>query len=195
MSQQNRFNRLVEVSHLCHALIQRRQKAYRINPKLLFIRHTGRQFLKLLHFIFLSLTYAPVSSQVIVMSGIVLDEHHEPIANCHIAVKNTSQGTITNQNGEFNLKIPKSHCAVLLLVSHVGYQTQTVKFNCRRKSNLIVVLNDKTVQLKDITITALSPSQIVLQAISNLEKNHQVEAVTYTLFSRITETRHFASAY
>ena len=148
----------------------------------------GKQLLKLLHMIFLSLSSTTVSSQMIVASGIVQDENNKPIANCHIAVKDTNLGTVTNGQGLFTLKIPKDHCNITLLVSYVGYHTQTVRLKCQDKSNIVVRLNDKIHQLKEVKVNARSPSQIVLQAILNLEKNYQVDSVTYTLFSRITDT-------
>lgn len=39
-------------------------------------------------------------------SGVVTDASHNPLAGVSVKVKNTSRGTLTDQNGKFSLTIP-----------------------------------------------------------------------------------------
>ena len=174
--------------HLClHAVRRTRPDISIINLFLPFIYGINRLRGILLPIIFLSMVPELALSQMILASGLVLDENNNPVVNCHISVENTNLGTVTNGQGEFKLKIPKGPCKGILLVSYVGYQTQSVKLNCRDRPNMVIGLKHKLHQLQEVTVSALSASQIVLQAILNIEKNYQIDSVTYTLFSRITE--------
>lgn len=55
--------------------------------------------------------------------GIVVDESGEPVIGATIQIKGTSQGTVTDVDGNFNLSAPAS---ATLVVSYVGYETQEV---------------------------------------------------------------------
>ena len=190
LSNLSQLPNIAQASRLCcHDDEKHKRDACAISVFLFFLYGICRRLRRLSYIIFLSLIPAIASSQVIVASGIVRDENNQPLVNCHITVKNTNLGTVTNAQGQFKLKIPEGSCETNLLVSYVGYHTQSVKLNCRHSSDIAVRLKDKIHQLQEIIVNALSPSQIVIEAIGNLEKNHQVDSVIYTMFSRITETK------
>ncbi len=50
-----------------------------------------------------------------------------PLPYANIAIEGTYYGTISNSKGVFNLVIPEKHKDKAILVSHLGYQTDTVK--------------------------------------------------------------------
>ena len=57
------------------------------------------------------------------ITGKVTDEKG-PVSGASVAVKNTTIGTVTNDNGEFTLSVPES--AGTLVISYVGYQTREI---------------------------------------------------------------------
>lgn len=67
------------------------------------------------------LGWAEAFSQQISISGTVKDAAGEPVIGANILVKGTTQGTITDLDGNFQLSADPE---VTLVVSFVGYQTQ-----------------------------------------------------------------------
>lgn len=66
------------------------------------------------------------------VSGVVLDELEEPVAFANLVFKNSTQGTITNENGRFYMESDQHWDT--LLVSYVGYARQEIALE--RKVNL-----------------------------------------------------------
>ena len=62
-------------------------------------------------------------SQQISVKGIVKDQIGEPVIGANVLVRGTTNGVITNVNGEFILSASKSD---VLVVSFVGYTTQEI---------------------------------------------------------------------
>ena len=78
--------------------------------------------------------------------GTVVDEAGEPVIGATIQVKGTSQGTVTDFNGIFNLSAPTGGT---LVVSYVGYATQEIPVS----GNVRVVLVTDTELLEELVVT------------------------------------------
>lgn len=120
------------------------------------------------------------------LSGKIIDEHNIPISNVHIQINDTNIGVISNTQGDFNIKIPIKYCNLDIVFSHIGYISILKKIICNQQNNLII-LSEKEFRLNEVQISALSVERIVLNSILNLKKNYQVNSVSYTMFSRLTE--------
>ena len=59
-------------------------------------------------------------AQQITVNGVVLDSQGEPIIGANILVKGTSNGTITDLDGNFQLS---ADADAILVFSYIGYQT------------------------------------------------------------------------
>lgn len=78
----------------------------------------------------LSLLFSLLSfSQSAIIRGVILDEANVPVVDVNIKV-NTGQGTTTNQNGFYELKIP-SGTEVTIVFTHLSYKHIEVKFNLK----------------------------------------------------------------
>ncbi len=87
-----------------------------------------------------------VSAQQIKVSGTVTDPvHGESIIGANIMEKGTTNGTITDYNGEFSLTVDPS---ATLVVSYIGYMPQEIAVNGR--TSLVVELQEETVSLKEV---------------------------------------------
>lgn len=69
--------------------------------------------------LFLSLVVAVASQRSI--KGTILDDKKQPIVGAAIVIKGTNTGTLTNENGQYELKIKDTDTLVL---SFVGYQSK-----------------------------------------------------------------------
>ena len=73
----------------------------------------------------LNLTLFSMSAQDIEVKGVVVSGYNnEPLPGVNIVMKdNTSVGTISNMDGNFNLSVPAN---AILTVSYIGFRTQEV---------------------------------------------------------------------
>lgn len=79
-------------------------------------------------FVFLSVILPFSLTAQITIKGVVLDEdYQEPVIGTNIKIKNSSRGTITDINGEFEITIP--NLGDTLVISFVGYESQEVVIN------------------------------------------------------------------
>lgn len=74
------------------------------------------------------------------VSGVVLDEHSEPMIGVNVVIKGSSVGTITDMDGFFVLDASKS--SDILQVSYLGYQTKEVMVGNGKKQLTIQLLED-----------------------------------------------------
>ena len=93
----------------------------------LLSRRTLTQILILVMFLFNS-TIAFAQSKV---TGLVKDKAGEPLIGVNVVEKGTTNGTITNMDGEFTLDTPQGKT---LQFSYIGYKTKEVSVTGDRKS-------------------------------------------------------------
>jgi TonB-linked SusC/RagA family outer membrane protein len=78
--------------------------------------------------------------------GTVTDEFGEPIIGASVVEKgNTQNGTITNMDGQFTLKV---NAGTSIIISYIGYVTQEVKAS----ANMTVVLKEDAQMLQDVVV-------------------------------------------
>lgn len=80
--------------------------------------------------------------------GTVVDESGQPVIGATIQIKGTSQGTVTDVDGRFNLSAPANGT---LVISYVGMRTQEVPV----QPNVSVTLREDTEMLDEVVVTAL----------------------------------------
>ncbi len=84
----------------------------------------------------------PVSAQV---SGVIVDETGEPIIGASILEKGTTNGTITDFDGNFTLDVAEG---AILEISYVGYASQSLP----AQANMNVVLREDTEVLEEVVV-------------------------------------------
>ena len=67
-----------------------------------------------------------VSQQQRTVTGVVTDTKGEPLLGVNVIVKGTTNGTITDLDGNFSLEVEPN---AILEVSYIGYVTQQVPAN------------------------------------------------------------------
>lgn len=119
--------------------------------------------------------------------GIVKDTKGESLIGVNVIVKGTSQGTVTNTNGEFSINI--SNRNAILEFSYVGFKTQDVSLQGR--STLNVVLLDDTELLDEIVVVGygVQKKTSVTGAVSVLSDTELIKApvvgITNALGARV----------
>lgn len=96
----------------------------------------------------LALFFVIGSVQAQTINGNVKDETGESVIGATVKEQGTSNGTVTDIDGNFTLKL--SGKSTSLVVSYVGMQTQTV--NTAGKSKVNIVLKDASTSLNDVVV-------------------------------------------
>ncbi len=81
------------------------------------------------------------------VNGVVVDANGEPVIGASIQAKGSTQGTISDYDGKFELNVPES--VKTLVVSFVGMTTQEVPVG----KNLKVVMTESSEMLQDVVVT------------------------------------------
>jgi outer membrane receptor protein involved in Fe transport len=152
------------------------------------------------------------NAQSITIAGTVRNETtKEGVPAASVVVKGTSQGTFTNSNGDFSLKVAK--LPVVLVISSIGYDNQeitvssaaepvTVDFKVNNSLGQEVVVASTRTAIRSleapVTIERLSSATIkasaapsVYEALSNLKG---VDVHTASMTFRTVTTRGFVSS-
>ncbi|SFF43911.1 TonB-dependent receptor [Thermoflexibacter ruber] len=104
-----------------------------------------------------------------IVSGTVTDaETKEPLIGVNIAVRGTIQGTVTDVNGKFSLKITRA-LPVTLSVSIIGYQTKEIEIT-GANSNLSIELVSQVLLGQEVVVSASRVEESVLQSPVSVEK-------------------------
>jgi len=135
-------------------------------------------------FLCLSLTITQVFGQGKLVSGVVSgSDNRKPLSGVSVAVKGTKQGTITDAQGKFNIKL-KSNDAVLVF-STLSYQSKEVTVGNNTSLSItllpdvkemedVVVIGYQSVRRKDLLA---SVSSVSAKDIKDIPINSAAEAI------------------
>ena len=105
--------------------------------------------------------------QARVIQGTVLEEGtNEPLIGVNVVVKGTTNGTITDIDGNFSLEVPDN---AILVVSYIGYTDRTVEVG--NSSKVMVSLSEDTQKLDEVVVVGYGTQKKVnlTGAISSLD--------------------------
>ncbi|MET6991502.1 DUF5686 family protein [Sediminicola arcticus] len=102
------------------------------------------------------------------VSGVVVDEKGDPVAFANVLFKNSSQGTITNDNGRFYMESDETYTT--LIISFIGYNTLELPLPSKINYDLKVVLLESSEQLDEVVVYMGKQSKKNNPAIDILKK-------------------------
>lgn len=86
-------------------------------------------------------------AQSLTVKGHVVDENNEPIIGANILVKGTTNGTITDYDGNFTLEVSDKNA--IIRIGYIGYKDYEVSAS---QQNLVIVLKENTEMLEDVVV-------------------------------------------
>ncbi len=122
-----------------------------------------KKFLAVFFFLFSFILFSQTK-----VGGIVVDESGAPIAFANIFLKNSTDGTITNDNGRFYLESDDTY--QILLISFIGYETIELELPQKVNYGLEIVLKESAEQLKEVVVYTGKQSKKDNPAIDILKK-------------------------
>ena len=93
---------------------------------------------------------ATVQQENISVKGVVTDTKGEPIIGANVVEKGTTNGCITNIDGEFTLNTPTN---ATLVISFIGYQPVTIALNGQKTLN--IQMQEEALSLETVVVTAM----------------------------------------
>lgn len=123
----------------------------------------------------------------ITISGVVKDKQTKKrLGYVNLSVPGTSVGTITNEEGEFSIKVRNSLRAAQVKLSHIGYFNDLIKVEGKNLSDYTVWLEPNTNSLAEVIVRADDPREIVKEAFAKVGDNYVATGNMLTGFYRET---------
>ena len=151
-----------------------------------------RTYLTILALCLCSLFAIAQDDGVWTLSGKVTDaKTRKPMA--HVSVTDRSVGTVTNEAGEFTLKLQKAPKTVTF--SCLGYKTQRLDASAMGGVRVEVRLEPSSVMLDEIVVRGADAKELVLRAMEKIYENYPDEPNLLRGFYRETVEKrsHFTS--
>lgn len=121
---------------------------------------------------------------IIVKGHIYDNENKTVIPYATIGIVEENIGTITNMDGYFMLKIPASYSGSSLVVSHMGYMSQSIPIQLLNEQKVDIFLERRVISIQEVIIRYIDPNAIIAKAMEKREINNNPEPVYTTSFYR-----------
>lgn len=121
------------------------------------------------------------------IQGKVIDQKSkESIAYAYISIHNTQQGTLTNEQGFFSLKVTSEHLRSSIVVSCLGYENATLQIpsNIDMGNIWVITLQESNFKLPEIALTPVDALDIFQKAIIRKEAQTKPKALLINAFLR-----------
>lgn len=100
---------------------------------------------------FLCCFFSKAQSQTANLSGIIFNqEDNQPILGANVSIKNTSYGTVSNIDGEYDLKLPLGEYEIYF--SYLGFEDEVKKINLQKDTQINIYLVPKEEELEEILV-------------------------------------------
>ena len=140
-------------------------------------------FFKALGIMLLVLFATQANAQELTVSGTVNDDFG-PIIGASVLVKGTSNGSITDMNGEFTLSgVPAKGT---LVISFIGYQTQEIQVNNQQK--LSINLKEDSQQLQEVVVVAVGYGDVRRKDLTGSIAKADIKELVKTPVNNVAES-------
>lgn len=117
---------------------------------------------------------AVTAQENIYLRGFVYDKdaNNAPLGMAAVQIKNTQLGGLAEDNGYFEIPVPKINLKDSLKVSFVGYQSQAISIvNYKEGDTLRLYISSSAETKQDVVIVAMNAKGVLLKAIQNMKQN------------------------
>lgn len=110
-----------------------------------------------------------------VVTGVITDMEGNPVIGANIAVKNYTQGAISDIDGKYAVEVEDDNA--VLVFSYIGYNTQEIKVG--KKTVIDVRLTEKANLLEDVVVVGYGSMKKgeITSAITNVKSDEFVQGV------------------
>ena len=121
---------------------------------------------------------------LIKIMGVVVDaETHQPLSSVHVGVVGGMLGTVTNNQGEYLLRLPSNRAPYELRFSTIGYEPKFFP-NAISDTTLDVALLAANVRLPEVKVMYAQADDVIRKFFSSFSTNYMQKAVVLSGFFR-----------
>ncbi|MBS9773702.1 MAG: TonB-dependent receptor [Tenacibaculum sp.] len=113
------------------------------------------------------------SQQNYLIKGSVKTPKGQYLDAVSVIVENTKKGTVTDDNGNYSLKLPTGEYT--LVFSYLGYSTKKEKVVLNKNVTLNTILVESDEQLDEITVTGFENNRSILETAGSISKIRSLE--------------------
>jgi hypothetical protein len=125
------------------------------------------------------------TSKFVSVKGKIIDSStKKPIPYTNIYLVNSNIGTISNNDGEFILKVPVNKTNAPIRISYMGYKNQDLTIEQIQMKENVIELSTEVVTLKELVIRSNDPQNLIRSAIHNIAANYGTSPYVCTAFYR-----------
>lgn len=134
----------------------------------------------------------PDSIRYFTVEGLLRDKYtNEPIPYATVSISDGSIGSITNQGGEFKLRLPDSLRRSSVSFSHLGYQPLEMSGELLAARYSMLSLEPRVVSLQEVVVRIANPLRLLREMQEKINMNYSQQPVYLTSFYREgVERRH-----
>jgi hypothetical protein len=119
------------------------------------------------------------------ISGVITDsESGEPLPFATIGIMSKGKGTVTNNNGEFVLKITRDCINDSLSVSYLGFYNREIPVRQALGNNFNIKMKREYISIPEIIIRNQAPQEIMRKAYNSISHNYGTTPASMTAFYR-----------
>ncbi|MCX6198017.1 MAG: carboxypeptidase-like regulatory domain-containing protein [Bacteroidetes bacterium] len=136
---------------------------------------------------FVLATLISLAQENIYLRGFVYDKdaNNAPLGTAAVQIKNSQLGGLTDDNGYFEVPVPKVNLKDSLKVSYVGYVAQAMSITTYKEGDTLRVYLTSSAETKqEVVIVAMNAKGILLRAIANMKRNLLYDSLIATGFYR-----------
>lgn len=122
---------------------------------------------------------------VTVVKGKILDqETKKPIAFANVFLSNTGIGTVSNAEGAFILKVPATVSSKTVLISFMGYKSQSYPLDALKPENNVIELATQSFNIQEVIVRTNDPVKLIEGVLHSIPANYGSTAYICTAFYR-----------
>ncbi|MCT4614837.1 MAG: carboxypeptidase-like regulatory domain-containing protein [Marinifilaceae bacterium] len=141
-------------------------------------------------------TYASdIKDYYVIKAKILSKETKKALIYATVKLENGSIGTISNSEGDFELKIPIKTPKVKILISHIGYKNIAKEFSIETQERVNIYMEEARIPLQQIDIHPYDANMIIRKMLSQVSSNYSNDPKLMRAFYReaIKKRRHYVS--
>jgi len=120
------------------------------------------------------------------VKGLVLDAVSlKPLPFAQIALLNTTIGTISNEEGRFQLRVEPSGPADSLAVQYLGYRTGKFAVAGLVGGEVRLMLEPLALELAEVEVVGLTAEEVLRRVVNSIPANYGDDSILLTAFIRI----------
>lgn len=107
--------------------------------------------------LFVSMVMSMYAQQLVTLSGVVKDTHGKPVFAAAVAIKNSSIGSYTDEQGRYSISVEQG--LYIVSVSMLGYETIEKSIKVKNHQKIDFILKENILQMESVQVYGKSKSQ------------------------------------